>query len=144
MTDITTSISKVSRSALKQASTVLLREFGKKTVISNKNGHEITIPQDTLAEQIIIEKIAQRFPKHTIIGEELGEHPGDSDYSWIIDPLEGTSNYASGLPLWATQLAVTRNNEIIHAAVHAPCSGDYYWATKGKGCWLAKSRLSVT
>ncbi len=136
-------IAAVAEDALRRAGELLKSQFRVPTSTSKKSGREITISQDKHAENLIIQTIHQQFSAHTIHSEEAGDLYLGSHYQWIIDPLEGTTNYAAGMPFFATQLAVAHKSKLIHSAIYAPMFNDYYSSTASQGSHLEKKLIRV-
>lgn len=90
---------------------------------------------DRSAEELLRERIGQRFAEDGIIGEEFGEVSGKSGYQWILDPIDGTKSFIHGVPLYTTLVAVLRDGEPVIGVVHAPAVGETVYAAKGNGCW---------
>ncbi|MFQ5629683.1 MAG: inositol monophosphatase family protein [bacterium] len=99
---------------------------------------------DHASEQAIIEHIRRRFPEHQILAEEVGEISGDGIYRWIIDPLDGTTNYLHNVRLFAVSIAVARGDDLVVGVVYDPIQGEMYTAQKGRGAFLNNSPISVS
>jgi myo-inositol-1(or 4)-monophosphatase len=99
---------------------------------------------DKRCEQRIIEIIKKAFPQHNILTEETSMPELPSPYRWIIDPLDGTTNYAHGYPCFCTSLALELEGEIILGAIYDPLLDELFTAQKGKGAFLNKERISVS
>lgn len=100
---------------------------------------------DLASEKIIIDTIKNRFTDHAILSEEQGYTAGvSSPFLWIIDPLDGTFNFAHNLPIFAVSIAVAHQNEIVAAVIYQPMTGELFTAQKGEGAFLNGSRLSVS
>jgi len=99
---------------------------------------------DQAVERTIKEIIKNHFPDHGFIGEEQGEEQGRSEYTWIIDPIDGTRNFARWLPYWWILLALSYQDEIIVAIVCMPIMGDLIWATKWGGTRAQGKQVHVT
>jgi myo-inositol-1(or 4)-monophosphatase len=98
---------------------------------------------DKLAEEEIISVIRKAFPEHTILGEETGVHTGN-DYEWIIDPLDGTTNFIHGFPQFAVSIGVLYKGQIEHGVIYDPLSQDLYTASRGAGAQLNGKRLRMS
>jgi myo-inositol-1(or 4)-monophosphatase len=109
----------------------LYKEFAKegKYEVSFKGKADVVTKADTIAEEIIISGIKESFPKHSILSEESGTEDNNSGYMWIVDPLDGTTNFAVKLPFFCTSIALTKNQEIIAGAVYNPIENALYSAT---------------
>lgn len=107
---------------------------------------DIVTETDKAIEAIILDEIKQRFPAHNIVGEETGEHiDGAADYYWYIDPIDGTTNFASGIPHFSTSIALTDGdvNPLV-GVVFLPMTNDLYTAIRGGGAYLNGERLQVS
>ncbi|SHH33780.1 inositol-1-monophosphatase [Ferrimonas marina] len=100
---------------------------------------------DRDAEQAIVATIRKSYPEHTIIGEECGTLTGEHDeFRWIIDPLDGTTNFMRGIPHFAVSVALQINGKIEHAVVYDPIRNELFSASRGAGAQLDGRRLRVT
>lgn len=133
---------KVAIFAAKEAGRILENNFRKNNVVySKKDGSPFT-KADLGADKIITNIIKNNFPSHGIISEESKGKSGD-EYTWFIDPLDGTSNYIIGLPLFSVGIALLKNKKIIVAVVFNPISKELYFAEKGAGAFLNGKRIKV-
>ncbi|MFZ4620872.1 MAG: inositol monophosphatase family protein [Bacteroidota bacterium] len=114
--------------------------------IERKIGQETNLVTeiDKASEAMIIKKIKEHYPDHVVLGEESGTGTGSSEYKWIIDPLDGTTNYTHGLPLFCVTIGVEYRGEIIAGAIYDPNADELFTAEKGKGAFLNGKRISVT
>lgn len=99
---------------------------------------------DKACEQLIISEIQKLYPEHDILAEEGGGTRRHSDYKWIIDPLDGTTNYAHAYPLFCTSIALEHKGDIIVGAVYDPNRDEMFHAAKGEGSFLNGKRLQVS
>ena len=121
------------------------RFFNREFKISNKEGiNNLVTEADHAAEAAILKVIKEKFPDHYILSEEVGEIVQDSEYKWIIDPIDGTVNFANGIPLNCISIAVEKNGEIILASVYNPHINELFFAEKTKGATLNDVRISVS
>lgn len=114
--------------------------------VERKHHNDYVSEIDRHAEQAIIEKIRKAHPDHAILAEESGESGGqekDSEYQWIIDPLDGTTNYLHGFPAFAVSIAVTERGRLAHGVVYDPLREDMYVASRGRGALLNDRRIRV-
>jgi myo-inositol-1(or 4)-monophosphatase len=112
-------------------------------VIKKKENDFVSIA-DQAAEQAIIEVISKAHPEHAILGEESGLIGNkESEYIWIIDPLDGTTNFLHGIPHYCVSIALEVKGEIQHALIHDPIRDETFYASKGHGAYLNESRLRV-
>ncbi|NMC51925.1 inositol monophosphatase [Candidatus Kuenenbacteria bacterium] len=129
--------------AAQKAGTELMKHFNKisRSLVKIKSKHEIITPADLAAERIILSAIKKNFPSHRILSEEAGDNKKQSDYLWIIDPLDGTTNFAMGNPLFSVSIALAKKEEIIMALVYIPFLKDLYLAEKNKGAFLNGKKI---
>ena len=105
-------------------------------------GHEQTSTVDQQAEQVIIQTIQDAYPQHAILAEESGAQ-GQSDYEWIVDPLDGTRNYLRGLPHFAVSIALRHRGLIQVGVIYEPVHNNLYVAERGSGARLNDRRLRI-
>ena len=109
--------------------------------ISNKEGVNNWVTEaDHAAEKAIMDAIAAVYPDHFILSEETGEIKTDSEYKWIIDPID----FASGIPICAVSIGLEKNGEMIMGAVYNPFINEFFFAEKGMGATLNNNKISVT
>ena len=114
--------------------------------ISAKSHNDFVTEVDRACEQVIIQTLLEAYPGHGILGEETGREFGarHSDYVWIIDPLDGTTNFIHGLPIYAVSIALSYKGKVEQAVVYDPSRNDLFYATKGRGAFLNDKRLRVS
>jgi len=119
---------------VRQAGAVVLQNFGKTDGPRRKgNASDIVTAADLASERLIFELIRRRHPEHNLLGEEEGLQNRGSDITWVIDPLDGTSNFAAGLPWFGVMVAVLKQEKPILAAMYLPVTDVLYTAELGKG-----------
>lgn len=125
---------------------VHLKHFGKlrPDQVDLKRRRDLLTAADTETEQAVIEAIHRRWPDHSILAEESGAHLGPGEYCWIIDPVDGTTNFARGLPVFACSVALCRQGEPVLGLVEVPCLRERFTAARGKGAYLNGTRLKVS
>ena len=114
--------------AAKTAGTHALENKARRSETSARFDHDIKLVLDMEGRQVAEEVMAAAFPDHGILGEEGGRSSGESDYEWVIDPIDGTVNYAHGFPYWCCSVAVRRGGEVLAGCVYAPEYDDCYTA----------------
>lgn len=130
---------------IRQAGASLRRNYGVVTTGEQKTSqHDIVTAADYEAEHILISAIRKKFPYHTILSEESGELKGKSNYTWIIDPLDGTSNFAREIPLFGVILAFADGERITHGAIYDPIHDQLFYARRGQGCYCNGRRIVVS
>ncbi|MBL1278138.1 MAG: inositol-1-monophosphatase [Ectothiorhodospiraceae bacterium] len=115
--------------------------------VTEKSHNDFVTEVDRQAEATIIGVIREAYPDHSILGEESGELPGvkeGANYQWVIDPLDGTTNFLHGFPQFAVSIAVRLNGRIEHAVIYDPLRQELFTATRGGGAQLNDRRLRVT
>jgi myo-inositol-1(or 4)-monophosphatase len=123
----------------------VLRFFNQTFKVSNKEGiNNLVTEADHASEKAIIEVIHKNFPDHQILGEESGEIAKSSSFKWIIDPIDGTVNFAHGIPLNCVSIAIEENGVIIMGAVYNPHINEFFFAEKGKGASLNGNPIHVS
>jgi myo-inositol-1(or 4)-monophosphatase len=123
---------------------VLQSKFGNIHDIREKDAREIVTEADTESEKAIVAVIRDRFPNHEILGEECGLQSGASQYRWIIDPLDGTVNFAHQVPIFCISIAVARQQETIAGIVLNPLNGELFTALRGQGVRLNGKAIQVS
>ena len=108
-----------------------------------KSKHEIVTTADLLAEKIIIKEIKKNFPDHQILSEESGLTKTTSDYLWIVDPLDGTTNFFMHNPIFSVAIALVYKKETILAVTYAPILDELYVAEKGKGATVNNKKIKA-
>lgn len=112
--------------------------------IQTKTYNDFVTEVDRAAEQSIIEMLKDLYPHHGFLGEESGESNIESDFVWIIDPLDGTTNFLHGLPQYCISIALQERGVLTHAVVYDPNRNDLFTATKGRGAFLNDKRIRVS
>jgi myo-inositol-1(or 4)-monophosphatase len=123
---------------------VLRRHFGKLTQIRKKGAIDLVTQADTESEEAIIGVIRSRFPEHSILAEESGLSQGGQAGQWIIDPLDGTTNYAHGVSQFAVSVAFAWQGEVVVGIVLNPMAGELFAAVKGQGSQLNGRTIRVS
>src|SRR5258705_914070 len=123
----------------------LKRFFNQSFTVGTKEGiNNLVTEADHASEKAIIEVIKKNFPDHYILSEEVGAIVQDSNYKWIIDPIDGTVNFAHGIPLCCVSIAIEHNGEIILGSVYNPNMNEFYFAEKGRGATLNETPITVS
>jgi len=131
--------------AARQAGSILLRYFNHvdSIKVTQKSRNDFYSEVDRAAEDAIISTLRQSYPDHAILAEESGAHDGN-DFQWIIDPLDGTTNYLHGFPQFGVSIALKHRGVLESAVVYDPLTNELYTADKGNGAYLNERRLRVT
>ena len=134
------------RAAIK-AGDIIEKAFERLDVINveEKGRNDYVSEVDRKAEREIIYHLSKSYPDHKFLGEESGSTgPEDSDYQWIIDPLDGTTNFLHGIPHFAVSLACTYKGQLEHAVIFDPIKHEEFTASRGKGAMLNGRRMRVS
>ena len=135
----------VAKSAARDASELILHanEIDRET--SNKSTITDLVTQtDKNAEQVIKDDILAKFPDHNILAEESGETSSNSDFLWVIDPLDGTTNFVHGLSPYCVSIALFKNNNPLLSVISELPSENLFWAVKGNGAFCNGEKISVS
>ena len=131
--------------AAEAGAAVMQRYFQGEFKISNKEGiNNLVTEADHASEKAIFEVIKEDYPDHFLLSEEAGEIRMDSNYKWIIDPIDGTVNFAHGLPICCVSIAVEQEGEMILGAVYNPFIKEFYFAQRGYGATLNDKKINVS
>jgi len=114
-----------------------------KLQVSRKGPGDYVTDIDQAAEAAIIDILRQAYPSHGFLGEESGQQHADAEYQWIIDPLDGTTNYIHGYPVYAVSIALARRGQIEQAVIYDPSRNEMYTASRGSGAFLNERRMRV-
>lgn len=114
--------------------------------VGSKGPNDFVSEVDQAAEQAIIDVLLEAYPDHGILAEESGRTRGNktSDYTWIIDPLDGTTNFLHGFPVYAVSIALAHRGQVQQAVVYDPTRNDLFYASRGRGAFLNDRRLRVS
>jgi myo-inositol-1(or 4)-monophosphatase len=137
----------VMEKAARRAAPRLRRDFNEVDAlqVSRKGPADFVSMADKRCEQVLREELGHARPDWGMLLEEAGEVAGDPDKPrWLVDPLDGTTNFLHGLPHFAISIAVEDKGEIIAGLVYQPLTDESFWAEKGKGAWLQNKRLRVS
>lgn len=111
--------------------------------VEQKGRNDFVSDADRNAERAVIDTILKHYPDHAILAEESGTH-GESDHLWIIDPLDGTTNFLHGFPVFCVSIALSVKGRIEHAAIYDPLRDELFTATRGSGAQLNGRRIRVS
>jgi myo-inositol-1(or 4)-monophosphatase len=134
----------VAVAAAETAGEVLRSGFGREQTVKYKGKVDLVTEVDERAEAVIGEMLRGAFPGYGMLAEEGGRRLGEGDSRWIVDPLDGTTNYAHGLPIFAVSIALERAGEVVLGVVHDPMRGETYVAERGGGATLNGEPIRVS
>ncbi|MBA3769544.1 MAG: inositol monophosphatase [Blastocatellia bacterium] len=133
--------------AARDAGRLLLEKFGTGVRIEMKGDINLVTEADLASDALIIERIKSHYPRHSILAEESGEAVvtgGDSSWKWIIDPLDGTTNYAHGYPCFCVTIALEHQGEIVIGVTYDPTRNELFSAERGRGASLNNKPIRVS
>ncbi len=124
-----------------EAGEAIFKKFGKIGVKYTKaDATDVVTEADLIANKILVSAIKKKYPNHAIISEETGEHQTGAEYCWIIDPLDGTRNFTTRVPMFGVLVGLARNGQMELATIYNPCTKELFFAKKGKGAFLNGKR----
>src|SRR5712672_2053121 len=128
----------------REAGALLLEYFHQHLKIEYKGDADLVTAADRASEVLIRERIRQQWPSHDVLGEEQGLNDQGSDYRWYIDPLDGTTNFAHGFPVFCVSLALEHKGKRIAGVVYDPTRPELFAAEEGSGAFLNGERMQVS
>jgi myo-inositol-1(or 4)-monophosphatase len=132
--------------AAREAGELLRSNLGRQIEVSRKGRIDLVTEVDLASERLIKNLVLTHYPRHTVLGEESGEtgSSSDSEYRWIVDPLDGTTNYAHGYPCFNVSIALHRAGEPLLGVVYDPMRDELFVAERGSGALLNNRRIRVS
>ena len=113
--------------------------------VDAKGQNDFVTEVDRASERLIIEQLRRAYPDHSFLGEESGAlHGRDADSQWIIDPLDGTTNFIYGIPHYAVSIAFRHRGRLLHGVIYDPAKGEEFTASRGHGAFLNGRRIRVS
>src|SRR5947209_705560 len=126
----------------REAGAVLMAHRGARFEL--KGEHDLITAADRASERLIIERLRARFPEHGIVAEEGGRAEMKAELRWYVDPLDGTTNFAHGFPMWNVTLALAKGNEVVAGVVYDPLNRELFAAERGAGARLNGAPIHVS
>jgi len=130
--------------AAREAGRILLDRLYKLNGVRVKGKRNIVTEADLAAEKCILEIIRKEYPRHGLLAEEHGADGSQSDYVWIVDPLDGTNNFFMGIPYFCVNIALSRKNQVVLGVTYDPLRDEMFLAQRGKGAFLNNKAISVS
>jgi len=137
-------IRRIAVAAAQEGAAVLHSRLGRLSDIQKKSATDLVTEADKASEKRILEIIRSAFPDHGILAEESGTNEGSTHLQWIIDPLDGTTNFAHELGVFSVSVAFKINDDVVVGVVLDPLRGELYWSVAGEGAWLNNRPISVS
>jgi myo-inositol-1(or 4)-monophosphatase len=128
----------------REAGTLLMEYFHQRVKVEYKGDVDLVTVADRKSEALILERIRSRWPSHDILGEEGGLHDMNSDYRWYVDPLDGTTNFAHGFPVFCVSLALEHKGRRIAGVIYDPTREELFSAEQGSGAFLNQQPIRVS
>src|SRR5713101_5044527 len=128
----------------REAGALLMGYFQQNVEVEYKGDADLVTIADRKSEILIRERIKARWPSHDILGEEQGLVDTGSDYRWYVDPLDGTTNFAHGFPVFCVSLGLEYKNRLIAGVVYDPTRDELFAAEQGSGAYLNQQRIQVS
>jgi len=132
------------RDIAREAGTLIAGYFDRGVKFELKDQYDLVTVADRSSEKLIVERLSGLFPTHSILGEESGQHERSSEYQWYVDPLDGTTNFAHGYPMFNVTLALARAGELICGVVYDPLHDEMFSAELGGGAYLNGKRIHTS
>ncbi|MFA6486556.1 MAG: inositol monophosphatase family protein [Candidatus Magasanikbacteria bacterium] len=137
---------KTAKTAAISAGKLLKSYFGHLDSYSAKGGNprDYVTKADLASEKLIKKIILDKFPNHNFWGEESGKTDKTSNFTWVVDPLDGTSNFVLNIPMYSVSIALMKNNEVVLGVVYIPQTDELFWAQKSKGAFCNGKKIHVS
>jgi len=128
----------------REAGAMLANSFERRIGYELKGEYDLVTAADRASEDFIVERLRSHFPTHAIVAEEGGERQGSSEYCWYVDPLDGTTNFAHGFPVYNVTLALEQAGELVCGCIYDPSRQEMFSAERGAGAYLNHRRIRVS
>jgi myo-inositol-1(or 4)-monophosphatase len=128
----------------REAGGLLATYFERRVNFELKGEFDLVTEADRASEALVVERLRGHFPNHRIVAEEGGSHPGGAEFCWYVDPLDGTTNFAHGFPVYNITLALERNGEMICGVIFDPSRNELFTTERGGGAYLNNHRIHVS
>lgn len=128
----------------REAGALLGKLFERRVAFELKGEHDLVTEADRASERLVIERLRSHFPAHSIVAEEGGGHAGSPEFCWYVDPLDGTTNFAHGFPMYNVTLALEQAGELIAGVIFDPERNEMFTVERGSGAYLNNRRIRVS
>jgi len=128
----------------RESGALLSHFFERRVAFELKGDFDLVTEADRASERLVVERLRSWFPSHGIVAEEGGGHDGASEYRWYVDPLDGTTNFAHGYPVFNITLALEQAGQMICGVIYDPVRNEMFTAERGGGAYLNNRRISVS
>jgi len=128
----------------REAGALLVNYYERRVPFELKGEFDLVTEADRASERLVVERLRSHFPTHNVVAEEGGGHQSASEYRWFVDPLDGTTNFAHGFPMFNVTLGLERSGEMIAGVVYDPVRQEMFTAERGGGAYLNNRRIRVS
>lgn len=128
----------------REAGELLMSYFARHLKIEYKGEADVVTEADRASEALILDRLQARFPRHDVVGEEGARRETGSDYKWYVDPLDGTTNFAHGFPVFCISMGLEHKGQLLTGVVYDPTRCEMFSAEKGSGAYLNQRRIHVS
>ena len=128
----------------REAGALLATYFERRVAFELKGDFDLVTEADRASERLVIERLRSHFPTHSIVAEEGGGHQGSSGYRWFVDPLDGTTNFAHGFPIYNVTMGLEQDGEMLVGVIFDPNRQEMFSAERGAGSYLNNRRILVS
>ena len=128
----------------REAGALLAKFFERRVTFELKGEHDLVTEADRASEKLVIDRLSSHFPSHTIVAEEGGGHTGSSEFCWYVDPLDGTTNFAHGFPMYNVTMALEQAGELVAGVIFDPERNEMFTVERGSGAYLNNRRIRVS
>jgi myo-inositol-1(or 4)-monophosphatase len=128
----------------REAGALLATYFERRVAFELKGEHDLVTEADRASERLVVERLRSHFPSHSIVAEEGGGHTGSSEYCWYVDPLDGTTNFAHGFPMYNVTMALEQAGQLIAGVIFDPIRNEMFASERGSGAYLNNRRIRVS
>ena len=128
----------------RESGALLAAYFEKRVAFELKGDFDLVTEADRASERLVVERLRSHFPSHSIVAEEGGGHEGKSGYRWYVDPLDGTTNFAHGYPIYNVTMGLEQDGEMLVGVIFDPSRQEMFSAERGAGAYLNNRRIRVS
>ncbi len=128
----------------REAGALLVEYYRRRVEVRLKGEFDLVTEADLASEKLVLERLRQEFPDHRIVAEESGGRQSESEYCWYVDPLDGTTNFAHGFPVFCVSLGLELAGELIAGVIFDPLRNEMFSTERGAGAWLDGERIQVS
>jgi myo-inositol-1(or 4)-monophosphatase len=134
----------ISAEIAREAGALLATYFERRIPFELKGENDLVTEADRASERLVVDRLRSHFPSHSIVAEEGGGHQGSSEFCWYVDPLDGTTNFAHGFPMYNVTMALEQSGQLIAGVVFDPERGEMFAGERGSGAYLNNRRIRVS